>query len=59
MSEPFRLRAKVQIDYEGKVMGVLVHDDQPFYDSSLMLYVGRDGIDVEDLRDRLKGEDDE
>ena len=61
MSEPMRLRARVQLDYQGNVMSVLVYDGEAddLYDSSLRLYVGRDGIDVEDLRDRLIGEDDE
>lgn len=61
MSEAIRLRAKVEVDYQGKVMSVLVYDGEAadLYDSSLRLYVGRDGIDVEDLRDRLIGEDDE
>jgi hypothetical protein len=61
MSEPMRLRARVEIDYEGKVMGVLVYDGEAadLYDSSLRLFVGRDGIEIEDLRDRLKGDDDE
>ena len=61
MSEPMRLRARVQLDYQGNVMSVLVYDGEAddLYDSSLRLYVGRDGIDVEDLRDRLNGEDDE
>ena len=61
MSEVMRLRAKVEIDYRGKVMSVLVYDGEAadLYDSSLRLYVGRDGIEVVDLRDRLTGEDDE
>ena len=60
MSEPMRLRATVEVDYQGNIMGVLVYDGEAdgFYDSSLRLYVGRDGIEVRDLRDRLIGEDD-
>ena len=59
MSEPFQLQARVEIDYKGRVVGVLVHDGKPFYDSSLMLYMERDAIEVKDLRDSLEGEDDE
>ena len=59
MSEIMCLRARVEIDYQGKVMGVLVYDGDAadLYDSSLRLYVGRSGIEVDDLRDRLKGND--
>lgn len=49
MSDEFRLHAKVTIDYQGNVMSVLVTDGQEFYDSSLHLYVGRDGIEVEEV----------
>ena len=61
MTEPMRLRARVEVDYQGNIMGVLVYDGEAadLYDSSLRLYVGRDGIEVRDLRDGLIGEDDE
>ncbi len=61
MSDVMRLRAKVEIDYQGNVMSVLVYDGEAadLYDSSLRLYVGRASIEVQDLRDRLKGDDDE
>ena len=61
MSDPIRLRARVEVDYQGNIMSVLVYDGEAddLYDSSLRLYVGRDGIEVRDLRDRLMGEDDE
>ena len=61
MSETIRLRARVEVDYQGDIMSVLVYDGEvaDLYDSSLRLYVGRDGIEVQDLRERLKGQDDE
>ena len=60
MSEPIRLRATVEVDYQGNIMGVLVYDGDAddLYDSSLRLYVGRDGIEVRDLREELIGEHD-
>ena len=60
MSEPIRLRATVEVDYQGNIMGLLVYDGEAddLYDSSLRLYVGRDGIEVRDLRDGLIGEHD-
>jgi hypothetical protein len=57
MSDTIRLQAKVRIDYQGRIESVTIHDGKDCCNGGLILFVGRDGIEIEDLRDR--GEDDE
>jgi hypothetical protein len=59
MSDTIRLQAKVRIDYQGRIESVTIHDGKDCCNGGLILFVGRDGIEIEDVRDRIKGEDDE